>query len=431
MTPHWPNVALAELLRPASRTERVGPVKEYALVGVRLNGKGPFHRETVLGSTTSATVLSRVQAGDFIYSRLFAWRGAFGVVGPELDGHYASGEFPTFLPADDRLDLNFLRLWFRLPSVLAQVTARSSGSTPTTRNRLREDQFLSLEIPLPPLELQRLTIKRLAEAERLIATSSRLFSDVGSEASALLSAEELRMWPESALGGAPTLRDVTLYLARGRQSQQGPSEHYLIKTQHVQMGRYVPTRVTLSPEAAARVDAAGTARSGDVLIACSAAGCLGRVAMFEDDRLVASTDTHVAIARPAEGVVLPEYLYAYLRSAQGQVQLRSRERGDWQRAKIGFRLTELNLRDLEQVPVPVPSLQDQRRIVTRVTELRRRIDEIEQHRQAQVHRLATLMAALLSQAMLLRRPAPPAAGPHRGARLTVTRLGTGSHGVRR
>src|SRR3970282_310478 len=100
-----------------------------------------------LGSATSATVLARVQVGDFIYSRLFAWRGAFGVVGPELDGHYASGEFPTFLPADDRLDLDFLRLWFRLPSVLVQVTARSSGSTPTTRNRLREDQFLSLEIP--------------------------------------------------------------------------------------------------------------------------------------------------------------------------------------------------------------------------------------------------------------------------------------------
>lgn len=185
MTPYWPKVRLAELLRPASRPERVDPAKEYALVGVRLDGRGPFHRDTVLGSTTSATVLSRVQVGDFIYSRLFAWRGAFGVVGPELDGHYVSGEFPIFLPADDRLDLDFLRLWFRLPSVLAQVIARSSGSTPTTRNRLREDRFLSLEIPVPPLDAQRRIAARLDAAQAVITRAQQTGQRAENELDAL------------------------------------------------------------------------------------------------------------------------------------------------------------------------------------------------------------------------------------------------------
>jgi hypothetical protein len=103
--------------------------------------------------------------------------------------------------------------------------------------------------------------------------------------------------------------------------------------------------MTLAPDAAAKVAPQAIAQQGDVLIACSAAGCLGRVAMFSGG-MTASTDTHVALARVDPEVVLPEYVFRYLLSAVGQRELRSRERGDWTQDKVGFRLTELNLRDL-------------------------------------------------------------------------------------
>ena len=74
----WPSVALGEVLAPVVRGEQVDPSSEYRLLGVRLDGQGPFHRETVLGTQTSAARLYKVKTGDFIYSRLFAWRGAFG-----------------------------------------------------------------------------------------------------------------------------------------------------------------------------------------------------------------------------------------------------------------------------------------------------------------------------------------------------------------
>lgn len=82
--------------------------------------------------------------------------------------------------------------------------------------------------------------------------------------------------------------------------------------------------------------------------------------------VTASTDTHVALARVDPPVVLPEYVFRYLLSAVGQRELRSRERGDWTQDKVGFRLTELNLRDLEQVPVPVVPLDEQRQILDRL-----------------------------------------------------------------
>jgi Type I restriction modification DNA specificity domain len=90
----------------------------------------------------------------------------------------------------------------------------------------------------------------------------------------------------------------------------------------------------------------------------------------------ASTDTHVAVARANTDVVRSDYLYAYLRGAQGQHQLRSRERGDWQREKISFRLTELNLNDLRKVPIPVPPFSEQRRIVVELNALQAEVDAL-------------------------------------------------------
>lgn len=93
MSTKWAKVRLSEVLDPISREELVDSTKEYRLLGVRLDGQGPFLREVVTGVQTSATKLFRVAKGDFIYSRLFAWRGAFGVIDKELDECYVSGEF--------------------------------------------------------------------------------------------------------------------------------------------------------------------------------------------------------------------------------------------------------------------------------------------------------------------------------------------------
>ena len=186
MTKPWPKVRLADVLTPVSRGESVDASKEYRLLGIRLDGNGPFLRETLAGSSSSATKLFRVADGDFIYSRLFACRGAFGVIGAELDGCFVSGEFPTFRPVAGRLDVEFLRLWFRLPTVIATVDADCSGSTPLTRNRFKEHFFLALEIPLPPLAEQRRVVSRIEELSAQIHEARTLRQQATDEVEALL-----------------------------------------------------------------------------------------------------------------------------------------------------------------------------------------------------------------------------------------------------
>lgn len=187
----WEIARLGDLVMQVDRTEAVRPDGEYGLLGVRIKGNGPFLREVVGGTETSAAKLNRVTKGDFIYSRLFAWQGAFGVIDHELDGHFVSNEFPIFRVDQNRISAEYLNRWFQLPSVWRRVEEDCTGSTPLTRNRFKEQFFLNLRVPLPPLAEQQAIISRLdaladktrqvtehlnaieADAERLLAVRFR------------------------------------------------------------------------------------------------------------------------------------------------------------------------------------------------------------------------------------------------------------------
>jgi restriction endonuclease S subunit len=106
----------------------------------------------------------------------------------------------------------------------------------------------------------------------------------------------------------------------------------------------------------------------------------------------------VAIARPDAATIDPDYLYAFLKSAPGQFQLRSRERGDWRRKKVGFRLTELNLRDLQDVPVPLPTREEQGRVVKYLESLQARTDRMKLLQTQTAAELVALFPAILHRA---------------------------------
>lgn len=253
---------------------------------------------------------------------------------------------------------------------------------------------------LPPFILeQRRIVGRLEHLASKIEEARGLRKETLGEVEAILAAEEMSIWPDEILEDAPTLEEITIHLARGKQSKQGKSDHHLVKTRHVQMGVYLPSDMTLVSEAAAKVRPEAVLQHGDVMIASSAAGCLGRVAYYTEDGRTTSTDTHISVARANRHRILPEYLYAYLKGAQGQVQLRSRERGDWQREKIGFRFTELNIGDLKKVPVPSPSIPEQHRIIEYLDHLQAKVDSLKQLQAQTRAELDALLPSILDRAL--------------------------------
>lgn len=191
LPPGWRMAKVGSLVRQITDRIKVAQDVEFKMVGVKWYGEGTFHRETVRGDSLSATYLTPVVPGAFIYNRLFAWKGSFAVVPPEHGGHFVSGEFPQFTTDTAQVLPDYLRLYFTSPTALKAVNAASVGSAAVSRNRFKEEAFLGFQLPLPPPATQRAILAEWRKAQNAIAAAeercrqieteidARFFADLG------------------------------------------------------------------------------------------------------------------------------------------------------------------------------------------------------------------------------------------------------------
>ena len=88
MSTSWDRVRFGDFLRLNLRPYGLGPEEDANLVGMRLYGEGPFHRELKPAMRIAKKSHFVIKTGDVIYNKLFAWKGTFGIVPPELDGMF-------------------------------------------------------------------------------------------------------------------------------------------------------------------------------------------------------------------------------------------------------------------------------------------------------------------------------------------------------
>lgn len=394
----WESVKLGDVLAPTNRVEQVEPTKEYRLLGVRLEGRGPFIRETILGTQTSAAKLYRVEAGDFIYSRLFACRGAFGVVDESMDGCFVSGEFPIFRPVADRIDLQFLRYWFTLPPVIARVDEDCTGSTPLTRNRFKENFFLALEIPLPPLAEQRRIVARIEALAAQIDEAKRLRQEAFEEAEAIYAKQlDSSMFPHADGWTRTTVAEVIRSMDAGWSPQcddvpASGTEWGVLKTTSVQWcdfqhqhNKRLPQ--TLEPRPELSVSA------GEVLV--TRAGPRKRVAVVacarQDYPRLTISDKLIRL-RVKEEQIEPRFLELSLCSPFSQEHLVQRKTG------LADAQVNISQKILKETPVAYPPLPEQRSIVAELDALQAEVDGLKRLQAETAAELDALLPAILDRA---------------------------------
>jgi len=162
----WSRVALREIMELQPDEVSVDPGATYPNAGILSFSRGLFEKEPIDGATTSARKLFRIRVGQFIYSRLFAFEGAYAVVDERFNGYYVSNEFPTFSLDTARTDPAFLAAYFGSPSVWRDLAVRSKGLG-VRRQRVQPDAVLDYEIWLPPIEQQR----QVATTTKLVSAS--------------------------------------------------------------------------------------------------------------------------------------------------------------------------------------------------------------------------------------------------------------------
>jgi type I restriction enzyme, S subunit len=168
MRRNWEIKRIGDFIKQSQNSVTLIPNETYSLLGMSLEGRGLFVREQKLGAEIGSKNLNKVVSGEFIYSRLFAWKGAFDFVKNEFEGCYVSDEYPSFVVDEKKADVKFLHYYFNQSKVWKEVEQFCIGVTKASRNRFKEKFFLNFEIKLPLLKEQRNIVSKIETVKQRI-----------------------------------------------------------------------------------------------------------------------------------------------------------------------------------------------------------------------------------------------------------------------
>jgi type I restriction enzyme S subunit len=143
----------------------VQPTESYPNFGVLSFGRGLFEKPPIDGAMTSASKLNRVRADQFVYSRLFAFEGAYAAVPSEFDGYFVSGEFPTFDPDTAQLLAPYLAAYLKSEQTWRELASGGKGLG-VRRQRIHAETLLEYEVWLPPVPEQVRVVENLMRLEK-------------------------------------------------------------------------------------------------------------------------------------------------------------------------------------------------------------------------------------------------------------------------
>jgi type I restriction enzyme S subunit len=333
------------LLKPVSRPEPVDPSATYRILGAHWYAKGLYIKDVKSGSDIRAQKLFRVEEGDFVYNRLFGWKGSFAVATQETSGCHVSNEFPCFLTDRKLLDPRFLWRYLSRSSVWQEALSLSTGGTPTSRNRLKEEQLLGLRIPLPPLAEQRRILARIQDLTAKIEEARELQTKVESSLRGVLLSAYSRI-----TNGAPRLRMTEVAPLRRRPVEIEASEKYY----EVGIRSFGKGTFHKPPIEGASVGTKKLFRieTNDLLfnIVFAWEGAVA-VARPQDQDRVGSHRFLTCV--PKEGLATSVFLCFHFLTDQGLEQLGRASPGGAGRNRT------LGLKALEDIPVPVPAFEKQ------------------------------------------------------------------------
>lgn len=374
----WSEVQLDSLLRPLNRKELVDPTAQYTLLGARWYAKGLYTKEVKLGNNIKASHLYRVRTGDFVYNRLFAWKGSFAVASTENDGCYVSNEFPCFEVDRTQILPEFLWLFFQREATWNSALGLSFGATPTSRNRLKETNLLSMAIPLPPLGEQRKVVSRIEFFSTKMAEVSQLRSESRERRSTLFASVTSEIC--DTLDDVPHVAIGELGQGGCNPVQTGPFGAQLHSSEFTEdgvpvlnVGNVWPEGLRLdyvdhvSPEKAIQLSRYAI-KTDDLLFARSGA-TLGKVCIVPQTCDGWLMTGHLFRVRFDQNRCLPAFAFAVLRgSRKARDQIFGQVRGA---TRPGFNTTLLS-----RVEIPLPPLEQQRRIIARLEQLSASLDKV-------------------------------------------------------
>ncbi|MEU6749396.1 restriction endonuclease subunit S [Spirillospora sp. NPDC046719] len=313
---------------------------------------------------SSADKLSylRVFPGDIVYNTMRMWQGvsgvssSFGIVSPA---------YTVCKPASG-FDPKFLGYLIKQPSMVNKFYRLSQGLVSDTWN-LRYAAFANIEVVLPSrLDEQRRIAEILEAFDDQIECQRRVVGKVAAVQQGLLEEQLLSLIENAKRIRLDAVADVGSGVTLSGESAAGIELPYL-RVANVQDG-YIDT----SEIKTVRVERSEVGRylleAGDVLLTEGGdIDKLGRGAVWDGRIDPCICQNHIFRVRCKREVVRPDFLSAYVGSAEGKAYF-------LRIAKQTTNLATINSTQLKALPLPVPPVADQDKFILVMEGVKARLD---------------------------------------------------------
>ena len=400
----------AETIRPLSAglsrkiidvDRTLTPANTIRLVTLHFDGEMEL-RDASAGESLKARLFF-ADAGDVIYSKIDVRNGAIGIIPDGLGRVCVSSEYPVYSVDPQIAEAPYVKLLFRTDVFRRKINSMISGAS--GRKRVQPSALESVEIPLPPLSVQRKMVAAWEVATQYAAqaaakieqlehdTETRFLADLDlkpRKKATLPKAfagrwSELERWsvmfnqlasvamdinsgkyPVANLGEVAA---VSYGIQKCPANRPGQHARPYLRVANVQRGeldlreiKYIDVPDSQMPSL--RLE------PGDLLV-CegNSADLVGRPALWRGEIPDCVHQNHILKARVERSKAMPEYVVEYMHSIPARNHFRAR-------AKFTTNLASINSNDLRELPLAMPPLSVQRQIVERIAKRRGKIAQL-------------------------------------------------------
>jgi type I restriction enzyme S subunit len=310
-----------------------------------------------------------------------------------IDGlGFGSTEFHVLRPSR-RVIPEWIHLFVRQKRFRDEAVQHFRGAV--GQQRVPEEFLVSYALPVPPLDEQRRIVARIEELFERMEEARRLRGTAEEEAERLMSAtlenvfeETCSNFPQEPLGGH--VSRITKGESPGWQGfsyvDDGP---LFIRSENVLWGELDLTKQTRIPWEFHEKLARSQLAPEDVLINLVGAS-IGRACVLPDSLGSANINQAVAVVSPNRSVIESRYLMYYVISPNGQAIIHG--------GKVEAARANISLGDLKALPVSLPSIPEQRRIVDYLDGVQAQVAELRRLQAASAAELERLEGAVLARA---------------------------------
>jgi type I restriction enzyme S subunit len=393
MTNGWQEVPLGKILKRADRFEKKDELQTYHFAGTYSFARGIFASAVKEGSTFGLDKIQRIKKGDFIYCKIMAWEGAFGIAPEKVDNYVMSGAFVAYEVDQTQIYPKFLDYYFKQEPVWKSIGSQSTG-TNVRRRSLHPDQFEKATIPFPPLDEQHRIVERVEALAACIAKAQSLREEADEEASVFIASLSNQVLNELNAEKVP-LGSVVIHARNGfgrrpKTEEKGPIVLRLADVSTGKISLTNPRRVEMTEEEFREFEV----RNGDIIFVRvnGSLPIIGRCIPCDIDFQEKVTfNDHLIRARVDTTKLYSQYATLWLNSPNLRKLIQSK-------AITTAGQYSISQTSILSLPIKLPSLDEQRRIVAYLDSVQARLASLQELQSATGEELSALMPSILDKA---------------------------------